>query len=83
MPKESWKSTPIISERERPIVERPERWREKGCDCVGCLREDEIFRYIEHLEHNLKVTEKALSDAHDRLEALYEKYGPDIENVRR
>ena len=36
-----------------PIVERPTRWREKGCDCVGCLREDELYNYIEHLESEL------------------------------
>ncbi len=69
---------------DRPIVERPEwvDWRQiENRDLSG---HDKAMgqRYIRHLEHNLSVTEKALSDARDRLEAIYEQHGPDIENVR-
>lgn len=70
---------------ERPNVERPdwlwEKWPD-GTNVYWTQEKVEIRDYIEHLEHNLKVAEKALSEAHTRLEAIYEKYGENCENVR-
>lgn len=36
---------------------------------------------IEGLTHERDMAEKALSDAHTRLEAIYEEHGPDVEGV--
>lgn len=67
-----------------PIVERPSlkairmwhgynyQWNQKQMETLA--------DYIEHLEHNLKMTEEALSDAHTRLEAIYERHGEDVED---
>ena len=68
---------------EHPNVERPEwvDWRQiENRDLSG---HDKAMgqRYIRHLEHNLKVTEKALSDAYTRLETIYERHG-DVELER-
>ena len=62
----------------RPIVERPDWFF--GLVYPGGSKMPQVKRYIEQLEHGLSVTEKALSDAHTRLEALYEKYGPNCED---
>lgn len=79
------KQTPGQGPQKHPIKKRPDwLWEPHRSVSLGMSQariddEDWTRTYIEHLEHNLEVTEAALSDAHTRLEGVYERHGPDVE----